>query len=178
MPRFLKILARNLLEGPATDPFPFKEAFTPKRLRGKVALNPDLCLGCGICRHVCPGEAIRIEPDEEGKGYLFSVWHNTCALCASCRHFCPTGAITLNADWHNAHLQTDKYSHAEHHFVPYSRCAGCGSPLRMLPPGIAARLYAHSPIDMTSVMKLCPSCRLTATAKREGERYAAAEPAE
>ena len=171
MPRFLKILVRNLLRGPATAPFPFQAAPTPDRLRGRVVLNPDLCLGCGICRHVCPGEAIRLEPDEEGTGYSFSIWHNTCALCASCRHFCPTGAITLTADWHGAHPQANKYGHAEHHFVPYLRCAGCGAPLRMLPPGIAARLYARSPVDMTRILKLCPSCRLAATADRERERY-------
>ncbi|MDR2160536.1 MAG: 4Fe-4S binding protein [Desulfovibrio sp.] len=171
MPLFLKILARNLLQGPATEPFPYQEATTPQRLRGRVELNADLCVGCGICRHVCPGGAIRIEPDAERAGYSFSIWHNTCALCASCRHFCPTGAISLSTDWHSAHRQTEKYSHAAHYYVPYLRCADCGAPLRLLPPALAARLYAHSPVDMARIIKLCPNCRQIAAASREGERY-------
>lgn len=171
MPRFLKVLARNLLKGPSTDPFPFKEAHTPERFRGRVTMNPDLCVGCGICHHVCPGDAIRIEKNEEGTGYSFSIWHNTCALCGSCKNYCPTGAITQTRDWHNAHTQAEKYSWAEHHFVPYLRCEGCGASIRMLPPDLATRLYAHSPVDMTQILKLCPSCRQLATVKRESERH-------
>ena len=35
MAGFLKVLFRNLLEGPSTDPFPLGETFTPARLRGR-----------------------------------------------------------------------------------------------------------------------------------------------
>lgn len=163
-----KILLKNLLKGPATDPFPFKEAHTPARFRGRATMRADKCVGCGICAHVCAGEAIRIQPDEAKTGYVFTIWHNSCCLCGSCRHFCPTGAITLTNDWHLSHPQSEKYETAEHHFVPYLRCAGCDAPIRMLPPEVAARIYAHSPVDMTEVLKLCPSCRQLETLKRQG----------
>ena len=171
MPRFLKILAGNLLKGPATDPFPFKEAPTPERFRGRVVLSPELCVGCGICGHVCPGGAILLKDNPERTGYDFLVWHNTCALCGSCRHYCPTGAITLSNNWHNAHYQSEKYRLAEHHFVPYLNCSGCGEPMRMLPPAVAARVYAKSPLDMAAFLKLCPNCRQLAAAGREGEAH-------
>lgn len=167
MRRFLKILARNVLQGPATIAFPNREAHTPRRFRGRVTMDAQKCVGCGICRHVCAGRAIRIEPNREKTGYNFTLWHNTCALCGMCRHFCPTGAISMTNDWHNAHLASDKYEWAEHHFVPYLRCAGCQSPIRMLPPELAARVYAHSPVDMTHLMKLCPSCRQLAAVQRQ-----------
>lgn len=176
MPKFLKILTRNLMQGVATDPFPFQEAHTPERYRGRVTMNPDLCVGCGICHHVCPGDAIRIEANEEKSGYAFSIWHNTCALCGSCKNYCPTGAITQTQDWHNAHSQAEKYSRAEHHFVPYLHCTGCGAAMRMLPPSLATRLYAHSPVDMAEILQLCPSCRQLATVKRESGRQAGPGP--
>ena len=163
---FLKVLARNILQGPATEAFPYAEAPTPQRFRGKVTMDPQKCVGCGICRHVCAGKAINIQPHEDGKGYDFAIWHNTCALCGMCRHFCPTRAITMTNDWHNAHGQEEKYAWAEHHFVPYLRCEGCGAPIRMLPPELAARIYAHSPVDMTELMKLCTSCRQVIEARR------------
>lgn len=169
MPKFLKVLARNLLQGPATDPFPFEESETPERFRGRVTMDPKLCVGCGICSHVCPGDAIRIEEQADHEGYYFAIWHNSCALCGSCKHYCPTGAITMSQNWHNAHPQKEKYSWAEHHFVPYLKCTGCGAPIRMLPPNLATRIYAHSPVDMTEILKLCPSCRQLETVKRESE---------
>lgn len=177
MLKFLKVLARNVIKGPSTIAFPFREAYTPPRFRGRVTMDPSKCVGCGICRHVCAGRAIRIEPTHDRAGYNFTIWHNTCALCGMCRHFCPTSAISMTNDWHNAHLQSDKYSWAEHHFVPYLRCAGCQAPIRMLPPDLATRVYAHCPVEMTQIMKLCPSCRQVAAARRQAEVTAHADDA-
>ena len=158
---FLKILARNVAQGPSTDPFPFAETHTPRRFRGKVTMDPAKCVGCAICRHVCAGGAIRIEPREDRSGYDFTVWHNTCALCGLCRHYCPTGAITMTNDWHNAHLQERKYEWAEHHYVPYLRCTGCEAHIRMLPPDLATRVYANHAhdLDFPALLRMCPKCR-------------------
>lgn len=161
---FLKVLASNLLKGPSTDPFPFAEAHTPARFRGKVKLDPALCVGCSICVHVCAGGAIRINEREDGSGYDFTVWHNTCALCAMCRHYCPTGAITLSNDWHNAHRQSEKYDWCERQFVPFVACEGCGKHIRPLPPALATRAYASGAFDVASFLRLCPSCRQVAAA--------------
>ena len=164
----LKILAKNIVKGPSTDAFPFKKAHTPRNFRGRVTMDASRCVGCAVCRHVCPAEAIRIEENADKTGYEFTIWHNSCALCGQCRHYCPTRAISMTTDWHNAHTQANKYEWAEHHNVPYLRCIGCGAHIRMLPPEVATRIYAHSPVDMTELMKLCPSCRQIATVKRQG----------
>lgn len=171
--KFLKVLTQNICKGPATEAFPAAPAHTPERFRGRVTMNPELCVGCGICRHVCAGQAIRLEDTEKAedgsKGYDFSIWHNSCALCGMCRHYCPTGAITLTADWHSAHRAEQKYEWAEHHFIPYLACAGCGAPIRMLPPDVATRIYTSTTLDPKDFLKLCPACRQLATARREGE---------
>lgn len=164
---FLKVLARNVLKGPSTDPFPFAEAHTPARFRGQVRLDPALCVGCAICHHVCAGGAINIAEREDGSGYDFTVWHNTCALCGLCRHYCPTGAITLSNDWHNAHLQSQKYDWCERQFVPFMHCEGCGAHIRPLPPQLAARAYGPGGFDFASFMRLCPSCRQLAAARAD-----------
>ena len=169
--KFLKILANNVLQGPSTEDFPFKESPTPTRFRGRVTMNPEVCVGCSICSHVCPADAIRIIEKKDHSGYDFTIWHNSCSLCGSCRYYCPTSAITMTNDWHNAHSQAAKYTWAEHHEVPYFKCAGCGTPIRMLPPHVATRIYAHSPVDMSELLELCPQCRQLATIKREGERH-------
>ncbi|EPR37394.1 4Fe-4S ferredoxin iron-sulfur binding domain-containing protein [Desulfovibrio sp. X2] len=166
---FLKILAGNVVKGPSTDPFPFVEAKTPARFRGKVHMNPALCVGCAICRHVCAGAAIHIEERPDGSGYDFALWHNTCALCGLCRHYCPTGAISMSNDWHNAHPQSEKYEWCERHFVPFLSCEGCGAHIRPLPPALAGRIYADNDVDAAHLMRLCPQCRQLESALKRVE---------
>ncbi len=173
MAKFLKILARNLLQGPSTDPFPLGETFTPERFRGKVTLNAERCMGCGICRHVCAAGAINITRRTDQSGYDFSVWHNSCCLCAQCRHFCPTKAITLTNDWHNAHPQEEKFSWIEKKFIPYVQCTLCGASMRPLPLDLAKKLYIHDKdIDADHIRGICPQCRQVEDAKRiEGKLH-------
>ncbi len=61
MAGFLKVLLNNLLEGPSTDPYPVGETFTPKRVRGRCIVDPELCVGCGMCRYACAAGAINID---------------------------------------------------------------------------------------------------------------------
>lgn len=167
MAGFLKVLFRNLLDGPSTDPFPAGETFTPDRFRGKVKVDPELCMGCGICRHTCAAGAINISPRADQSGYDITIWHNSCCLCASCRHYCPTEAITLTTDWHNAHPQSEKFEWTEHQFMPYVPCEGCGAPMRRLPIHIAKKIYAfNTDIDLEKIIKLCPKCRQVEDATR------------
>lgn len=167
MAGFLKVLLRNVLEGPSTDPFPLGETFTPARFRGKVRLDPTLCMGCGMCAHTCAAGAIKIKVRSDNSGYDFTVWHNSCCLCASCRLFCPTKAITLTNDWHNAHTQEEKFNWVEHHFVPYEPCTECGTLMRYVPLSVAKRIYVNNPDIVTEhVITLCPKCRQMEDAKR------------
>lgn len=127
MAGFLKVLFRNLLEGPSTDPFPLGETFTPERLRGKAVVDPDLCMGCGICRHSCAAGAINISPLPDRKGFTITIWQNSCCLCASCRHYCPTGAMSITTDWHTAHPESEKFNRIEQQTVRYEPCAVAAS---------------------------------------------------
>ena len=135
---FLKILWDNLKKGPVTDAFPFGETYTPDRLRGRVEIDPALCVGCGTCVHVCAA----------------------CCLCAQCRHYCPTKAVTLTNDWHSAHRATEKYTQITRAKVKYDYCAVCGAKMRVLPQEVLNRIYAkHSEVDVDVISHLCPNCR-------------------
>lgn len=160
MGSFLKVLFRNLLDGPSTDPFPLGETFTPERLRGKCEIDPELCMGCGVCKKVCAANAIEIQPKEDKTGYTITVWRNSCCLCATCRHYCPTGAMSITNDWHHAHAQDKKYDCIEQHTIEYEPCAHCGTLIRPLPLKLAEKLYAkNDEADPEQIRKLCPKCR-------------------
>ena len=175
MSSFLKVLFRNVLEGPSTDPFPLGETFTPERLRGKCVVDPDLCMGCGVCKSVCAANAIDISKKEDG--YTITVWRNSCCLCASCRHYCPTGAMSITNDWHHAHAQEDKYNVLEQQTIKYEPCAHCGAMIRPLPAKLAQILYAKKDdVDAETIRHLCPKCRQLEDARKiEGKTEAIAQ---
>lgn len=157
---FLKILWDNLKKGPVTDAFPFGETYTPDRLRGRVEIDPALCVGCGTCVHVCAAGAINISKFEDDSGFEITVWRNSCCLCAQCRHYCPTKAVTLSNDWHSAHRATEKYTQITRAKVKYDYCAVCGAKMRVLPQEVLNRIYAkHSEVDVDVISHLCPNCR-------------------
>lgn len=167
MSGFLKVLFRNLLQGPSTDPFPLGDTFTPERVRGRVQVDPNKCVGCGICKRVCAAGAIDITRKADKSGFTITVWRNSCCLCASCRHYCPTGAMSVNNDWHSAHLESEKYECIEQQTINYDRCSNCGAFIRPLAPNLAKKLYKENPeIEAEQIRKLCPKCRQLEDAKR------------
>ena len=54
---------------------------------GKPSVDPDICVGCGICIRNCAQDAITLR---KGKAYID---HEACAGCGRCIGQCPKGAI-------------------------------------------------------------------------------------
>ena len=57
----------------------------------KAAIDPALCLGCGLCREACRFDAI-----QEAAGQ-YTITPFACEGCALCSQLCPAGAITMSA---------------------------------------------------------------------------------
>ncbi|SKA68112.1 4Fe-4S binding protein [Desulfobaculum bizertense] len=165
---FLKVLWKNVLDGPATEPFPFGETHTPKRLRGKAHIDASKCTGCGTCKSVCAGGAIRLQAREDGTGINFYLWHNSCSFCGYCEMFCPTGAITLSTDWSTAHLNSEKYDYKETEFIPYQHCVECDAPMPRLPESLISDLYGEPNEEIRTLYTLCPECRRKKAAMQMG----------
>ena len=68
-----------------------------KELTMSVKIKTDLCIGCGRCIDLCPGNLIKRDADT-GAAYLKRP--RDCWGCASCVKVCPAGAISyyLGAD--------------------------------------------------------------------------------
>ena len=68
-----------------------------------LTLDKALCTGCGICKEICPREAIEIKkfPKEEGdkvKPPTIDVDEQKCHYCGMCDPICPFGAIEVKVD--------------------------------------------------------------------------------
>lgn len=54
-----------------------------------VIINEEKCIGCQICKKVCPVDAIQGQLKE-----AHVVIEDRCVECHVCGHFCPKGAIS------------------------------------------------------------------------------------
>ncbi|SDJ14114.1 4Fe-4S dicluster domain-containing protein [Ferrimonas sediminum] len=160
----VKLLFRNLLKGPSTDPFPFGDTFTPKALRGRIEFDASRCTGCRMCEYVCAGGAIRFQ--ETDAGLKFHLWHNSCAFCGLCEHYCVPGAIRMTQDWHLAHPQQEKYTMVEQGVVRRLPCEGCQVAMVPTTERLIGRAYAGSNAAIESLSRLCPDCRRQRSARQ------------
>jgi ferredoxin len=63
--------------------------FIGKALRSVPSLKKNECVGCGVCRDICPAKAIEIK---KGKAVID---RSVCIRCFCCQEFCPKGAMKV-----------------------------------------------------------------------------------
>jgi 4Fe-4S ferredoxin len=60
-----------------------------------LAFDRDACIGCDLCRRVCPKEAVSLVVGADGA--VPDVDAEACSLCGLCATFCPVGAVRVVA---------------------------------------------------------------------------------
>jgi 2-oxoglutarate ferredoxin oxidoreductase subunit delta len=71
------------------------EVNKPKKPRGEVLINADLCKGCGFCIAFCPAKGLAFSDEFNSKGYHppCAVKPEACTGCNLCGMYCPDFAI-------------------------------------------------------------------------------------
>lgn len=120
MANMLQLITRNLLNKKQTRLFPAaaeRPAF--ERSRGRIVLNPDTCILCGICSRRCPADAIVVDR-KEGKWELDAL---RCIICGECATACPKKSITMSNDRRHAAEDKEIVIHKVEIPVPASKPA-------------------------------------------------------
>ncbi len=90
-----KTVTKNLLSGPATLMYPKKKrSFTPIT-RGRVEVNINECIFCGMCSRRCPTYAITVTKDCKE----WQIDRLKCCTCNLCVEICPKKCLSMEIQY-------------------------------------------------------------------------------
>ncbi len=112
---------KNLFKKPFTKRYPKQKVKPPERYRGKLAVEWKDCISCGLCRMICPTEAItlgmKVERIKSGKITYKKILHpirsiniGRCVSCGLCVEICPKKIISFTDEFELASKTRKKLS--------------------------------------------------------------------
>ena len=90
---FERVVERRSLQFTGDGKNPIKRLFGAVAgavLKTKPVLKRDMCVGCGICRDICPAKAIVIKDKKA------VIDRGACIRCFCCQEFCPKSAMKVH----------------------------------------------------------------------------------
>jgi formate hydrogenlyase subunit 6/NADH:ubiquinone oxidoreductase subunit I len=90
--RMTKTLFKNVIHGPYTTLYPVKPKENFERTRGKVAIDVDDCILCGLCMRRCPTGAIKVDKPKN----TWSKDRFKCIQCNYCGEVCPKKCLKMD----------------------------------------------------------------------------------
>lgn len=150
----LRVMARNIVKGPATVRLP-EHVPPPPKLRGYVRIDAASCVACGTCAYVCVGNAIT--GAEAESGYAWSYDPGRCTFCERCVDHCPGGALTMDPVPVPPYVERGELD--EMVLVPFPACPRCGAPVRPAPEPWVKKHFAEMDQAGREALRLCVRCR-------------------
>ncbi len=142
---FVKQAVKQLFSKPSCDMYPFVPSEAAPNYRGRIAYDPNKCIGCGMCVRVCAGKAITLtrEPVEGGENITLRFDLGSCTFCNTCADFCNENAITLTGDYHMVATKEEDLIVTGTHFKEKKKPAPKAAPKA---PAAAAPAAAEKPV--------------------------------
>jgi NADH-quinone oxidoreductase subunit I len=93
---------RHTIHSPNTVLYPWERLVIADGFRGRPGLVLDKCIGCGICKRICPTTCIEmVEIELPGKGKVDRPKLNLgrCMMCGYCAEYCPKNAMLVTPEY-------------------------------------------------------------------------------
>ena len=86
-----KTLCKSILHGPYTVQYPLKPKEKYERTRGRIEIEINDCIFCGMCSRRCPTGAITINKPNQ----TWSIERLSCIQCNYCGEVCPKKCLHM-----------------------------------------------------------------------------------
>ncbi|GAE88410.1 4Fe-4S binding protein [Acetivibrio straminisolvens] len=87
-----KTLIKSIFHGPYTVQYPLEKKGSFPASRGRIEINIEDCIFCGLCARRCPSNAINVVKAES----LWSINRLRCIQCSYCSEVCPKKCLKMN----------------------------------------------------------------------------------
>jgi formate hydrogenlyase subunit 6/NADH:ubiquinone oxidoreductase subunit I len=155
MPGILRVIANNVKGGAATVRLPGSVP-VPEGFRGRVSIDPQRCLACGMCSYVCVSDAIT--GLNQARSYVWAYDPGRCAFCARCVDRCPGHALSMEQA--PAPIYRMRGALRIERQIAFPPCPVCGAPHRPVTHDLLRMAFDGAVPDDTSLLvKLCERCR-------------------
>jgi len=89
------MVLRSLFKKPATLMYPVVPRAWKERTRGRIEIDIDNCIFCGICSRKCPTDAITVDRNTKS----WAIARMGCIQCCCCVEVCPKDCLMNMADY-------------------------------------------------------------------------------
>jgi formate hydrogenlyase subunit 6/NADH:ubiquinone oxidoreductase subunit I len=103
-------LWNTLRSRPITVRYPFESLKLPPYFRGRVAIEAENCVGCGLCVRDCPANGLILERNGK-KRFRLIHYPDRCAYCGQCEDNCRSSAIRLINEYVPATTEREELVH-------------------------------------------------------------------
>jgi ech hydrogenase subunit F len=93
--RMSRTITGNLLRGPATRMYPHVRREPFHNTRGRVAIEIEKCIFCGLCQRRCPPKAITVTKDDK----TWAIDRLYCMTCNVCTEVCPVHCLAMEREY-------------------------------------------------------------------------------
>ena len=87
-----KTVLKSLFRKPVTTRYPFAPKEFMKGVRGKVSIEIEKCIYCGMCHRKCPTAAIVVNKNDK----TWEIDRMRCISCSYCVEVCPKKCLVLD----------------------------------------------------------------------------------
>lgn len=92
MSRMISHIFKNFMSKPATRLYPTTTREPFERTRGRIFIEMESCVYCGMCERKCPADAISV--DRANSTWELNAFR--CIVCGECVSCCPKKCISMS----------------------------------------------------------------------------------
>jgi ech hydrogenase subunit F len=107
--RMTKTVLRSTVRKPATVRYPFQKKVFPEGARGRIQIDIDTCIFCGLCQRKCPTHALTVVKEKK----TWAIRRLKCIACGYCVEVCPVSCLSMHRQYSASAVKKEEEVHEQ-----------------------------------------------------------------